>query len=1199
MAGTVTKESTSVGTEPVFTFPGDAVKLRIDTDVLLPPKVTVVFVANTFVWKRDPKTDQAVVPGGGVRGPRLEFRLDLDCKKVGAGTNHPHRFEIPWVVDIPGGAPRRAFEVSYRVLEAGGPEHAESLQELVVRTIKLTRKPTLLRIMLHEFAKEVGGKPAFDPGVPEQFIDELTPQQRKLLFTAGTAEKPRLVVFVTFTPKVALGPDKKVRRRRHPMAADACRHRDPFEGVDINDTKKVPDLAKAKDITAARRRADLMWSNSSFSVFRCAGPKKDVTLVCHTEHFLMNPYNTREVFKGSHNGAKSPDWLSKSNATPPRFMVQVGMPAFGESFNFYGAMWQQVLRGDGTNLMKGNFLHSMINTNGCWMLFRNYNFPVKFRETLSIEGIMALRWPPAWDGAGGTRGTVPKWADLLKSLGYDAKSGDDLDDQTVGSELKAPLFDRNFAAVWFAHDILGIRYWGGHSSLNDYRTHGLGTDAELKTFPLQRKFGGILECHAAAPAACDATKCAVYKKGRYRAHELLPPPPPPGVQVLELEDVNFHFDSCVLLPDSRADRTAPPGQNRITGLAAIKVILDVAELFPEKHLLVVGHTDTKGATAYNQKLSDERAENVHTYLLGDRAAWAACSQEHFMVEDWQQILAWIHATLGWDTHPGDIDNKDGPASQKALKELRRRFSAEVGPPIPQSGPITVADWGAFFDLYEQDLARQAGVEVSGLAARRANVRYVEPRPRVGCGEHFPIEAVGVDGFKSSTNRRVELLFFDPGEEPALACHAGPTCNPAACDLYRPGSYKPTYLPVDVEELRGAGTWDVPDDEWEGSPSHPPTAEWHPSGEVVAPPPANPEAQVPERTDAVDEPFDLPPAAGLHPAARLPGGFEHASTFPRPASRPTLKKVAERLAKEPSLRALLVGHCADSGDAARDHALSLERARAVADWLAGDAAALRARFDAGKNGPAHAWEWAEVQWLLHELTLRGSDRFYPGKVDGVPGRLTLEALAMFQVRHALPVTWRADEATLKKLVAEYLALLGPQRPTRDRLDVLGGGSWHPPLRMRAEGDDEAKLSAHLVDRVDVLLFQAGALTPPPAALPTTPGKGDAVYRAWCDATAGSELNVPGSTFSLPIQVIDGSKGGVPVEGFAVELFLLEDGAPTRIHTFKTSKRGCAELSSFLAEYELRWTAQGKPAALHVIIGPEGQGGVLIDVALAQS
>jgi hypothetical protein len=312
--------------------------------------------------------------------------------------------------------------------------------------------------------------------------------------SAVPADKPRLVVFVTFTPKVAVGPDGKVRRKRHPMAADACQHRDPFNGADINDKKKVDD-AKAKDMTAFRRKADLMWSNSSFSVFRCAGPKKDVTLVCHTEHFLMNPYNTREVFKGSNGNKKSPDWLSKSNDAPPRFMVQVGMPAFGESFNFYGAMWHQVLKGDGTNLMKGNFMHSMINTNGCWMLFRNWNYPVKMRERLSTEGIMSFRWPGAWDGPlkGGTRGTVLHPDTLLQQVGYVSLGLNDLDtgkNDLLSSRMKFFMYDRNFAATWFAHDVLGIRYWGGSDTLNDYRTHGLGSDADLLTFPVSQDFGG-------------------------------------------------------------------------------------------------------------------------------------------------------------------------------------------------------------------------------------------------------------------------------------------------------------------------------------------------------------------------------------------------------------------------------------------------------------------------------------------------------------------------------------------------------------------------------------------------------------------------------------------------------------------------------------------------------------------------------------
>jgi outer membrane protein OmpA-like peptidoglycan-associated protein len=308
-----------------------------------------------------------------------------------------------------------------------------------------------------------------------------------------------------------------------------------------------------------------------------------------------------------------------------------------------------------------------------------------------------------------------------------------------------------------------------------------------------------LTCHAGP--VCDPKACQVFRKGRYRKVELAADSLVPHVQrlhLLEMEDVSFNFDSAVLLPRPRAEEDAAPSQDRITGLAVIKVALQFADLFPEKRLLLAGHTDSAGSVKFNVTLSEERAQNVHAYLRGDRAAWAASCQEHFQVEDWKGILRWIAERFGFDCDPGPVNNTSDEAARAALRRFRARFSQEVRP-IPEQGPVTVEDWGAFFDLYERELAVLLAVEPSELQPLRDQVRYLEP-PAVGCGEHHPVEDVG-DGVKNAANRRVELLFFDEPEEPRLPCHTGGGCDPKKCDLYPRGQhFVIEHLPVDPSAL---------------------------------------------------------------------------------------------------------------------------------------------------------------------------------------------------------------------------------------------------------------------------------------------------------------------------------------------------------------------------------------------------------------
>jgi len=82
-----------------------------------------------------------------------------------------------------------------------------------------------------------------------------------------------------------------------------------------------------------------------------------------------------------------------------------------------------------------------------------------------------------------------------------------------------------------------------------------------------------------------------------------PPPPAPQVQKITLDSkVLFDFDKAVLKPEGKAAIDA-----QVVGKLSQVTKLDV--------VLVTGHTDRIGTDAYNQKLSERRADAVRDYLV--------------------------------------------------------------------------------------------------------------------------------------------------------------------------------------------------------------------------------------------------------------------------------------------------------------------------------------------------------------------------------------------------------------------------------------------------------------------------------------------------------------------------------------------------------------------------------------------------------
>lgn len=232
--------------------------------------------------------------------------------------------------------------------------------------------------------------------------------------------------------------------------------------------------------------------------------------------------------------------------------------------------------------------------------------------------------------------------------------------------------------------------------------------------------------------------------------------------VVEVEDLTFATDRKLLLPHG--------------GLGALIVILAFAREYPDKVMLVTGHTDTAGSDAHNLELSEARARNVQLWLSGDGDAWAADCQEHFERADFKAIHLWAHEHLGWNCHPGEIDNDWHTKARVARDVFRTECEKLLGIELEHHVAQNQRDWRSIHDLYALVVARYLEMEVEELDELRRSLAFAEPAT-LACGEEFPRVNPNQDGQEEASNRRVEVIFFEPNEVPDL------TAEPAGVEIY--------------------------------------------------------------------------------------------------------------------------------------------------------------------------------------------------------------------------------------------------------------------------------------------------------------------------------------------------------------------------------------------------------------------------------
>ncbi len=126
-------------------------------------------------------------------------------------------------------------------------------------------------------------------------------------------------------------------------------------------------------------------------------------------------------------------------------------------------------------------------------------------------------------------------------------------------------------------------------------TAAVGCDGAIVAPPPARPAAAPVAPRAApAPAPAPAPAAAAPRP------PAPPPPPPAATKVTYAADAFFDFDKSVLKPE---------------GKAKLDDLTDKIKGINLEVIIAVGHTDSVGSDAYNQKLSVARSEAVKAYLV--------------------------------------------------------------------------------------------------------------------------------------------------------------------------------------------------------------------------------------------------------------------------------------------------------------------------------------------------------------------------------------------------------------------------------------------------------------------------------------------------------------------------------------------------------------------------------------------------------
>jgi hypothetical protein len=296
--------------------------------------------------------------------------------------------------------------------------------------------------------------------------------------------------------------------------------------------------------------------------------------------------------------------------------------------------------------------------------------------------------------------------------------------------------------------------------------------------------------------------------------------------VLPITEAHFRTGSAVMLPEGESPTTTVG--TAVSSVGALAIALRFSSDRAYQTNLIAGHTDSVGGDKSNKKLSEQRAELVYSLLTGAKDRFVDLAKATGTTGDWKQILRWASVALSSlpapedadepeysfaDCDPGTID-EDASSGVLPLEAFQRAYNANqglLGAPegdIAVDGAIGKETWGAIYECYQFNMAQEL-CEVenpedeqdpaalrAGLADLQASFEehmLMSDKPWIGFGEKFPASGCYVNDKDSVTDRRVEILFFDEGQEPDVGVLKS---SPESTELYSPDDYDRECLHAD-------------------------------------------------------------------------------------------------------------------------------------------------------------------------------------------------------------------------------------------------------------------------------------------------------------------------------------------------------------------------------------------------------------------
>jgi outer membrane protein OmpA-like peptidoglycan-associated protein len=267
-----------------------------------------------------------------------------------------------------------------------------------------------------------------------------------------------------------------------------------------------------------------------------------------------------------------------------------------------------------------------------------------------------------------------------------------------------------------------------------------------------------------------------------------------------------------------------------------------------------------------------------------------------------------------------------------------------------------------------------------------------------------------------------------------------------------------------------------------------------------PAPAPPPVTTPTPPATLDAPLDRAPRC-----VRLIGMlFAPNKTFLMPEAMEGIRLLAHMYGKHPGAELLVVGHTDTRGTASRNRSLSLERARAVIQFVTDDVEGWYANY--GKDAD-HSRRWGAQEDLAMLAALPNSEGAYYGE-HHVEHTLAA-AVRRFQANRGLVVDGIAGPNTRRALIADYMAIDGTTLPSDVRATPHGCGQSFLAV---ATDDDVAEPENR---RVEIFLFPAD-ITPRPSKSTSEPGS--SAYPAWNEAIVEERTFTPGKAGHGTLEVV---------------------------------------------------------------------------------